>query len=250
MTVKGSAPPSAVIKKVQETGRAAVLRGSGNLRDGGAGVCILEIPVGMQRKTMRRRKGSVPRDGRREVEESPVRGLIRFIQLEKAGEEQKSGFSEVRNTEAVRTLLDLTLTGRPKGQYTVRLHTTGDISSPPASLGPPAMSSSSLSGAEGGFLGAVSIDATGRGELISEIDMPVWQMVGRGISVQRTSENILNQGLDSDGDNGHDNDDDEGLVVGVVARSAGVWENEKVVCGCSGKTVWEEREEMIAKGIN
>ncbi len=44
-------------------------------------------------------------------------------------------------------------------------------------------------------------------------------------------------------------EDGIGEVVGVVARSAGVWENEKVVCGCSGKTVWEEREEMIGKGM-
>lgn len=43
--------------------------------------------------------------------------------------------------------------------------------------------------------------------------------------------------------------EEEVEVAGVVARSAGVWENEKVVCGCSGKTVWEEREEMRGKGI-
>jgi len=39
------------------------------------------------------------------------------------------------------------------------------------------------------------------------------------------------------------------VVVGVVARSAGVWENEKVVCGCSGKTVWEERGDAVKRGM-
>ena len=39
------------------------------------------------------------------------------------------------------------------------------------------------------------------------------------------------------------------MVMGVVARSAGVWENEKMVCSCSGKTVWEEREEQVGRGM-
>ena len=59
-------------------------------------------------------------------------------------------------------------------------------------------------------------------------------MVGRGVVVERS---------------GEEKDRRNGLVLGVVARSAGVWENEKVVCACSEKTVWEEREEMVKKGI-
>lgn len=47
---------------------------------------------------------------------------------------------------------------------------------------------------------------------------------------------------------GEDKQGPDGVVLGVVARSAGVWENEKVVCACSGKTVWEEREEMVGRG--
>ena len=84
-----------------------------------------------------------------------------------------------------------------------------------------------------GELGKLEVDENGRGSLVGEIDWRVWQMVGRGIVVERL-------GKEEGGD---------GLVVGVVARSAGVWENEKVVCGCSGKTVWEEREEMVGKGM-
>lgn len=33
-------------------------------------------------------------------------------------------------------------------------------------------------------------------------------------------------------------------LSGIVARSAGLWENDKVVCTCSGKTVWEERHDF------
>lgn len=62
-------------------------------------------------------------------------------------------------------------------------------------------------------------------------------MVGRGVVVEK-----VDTGQDTGGG-------EDGIVVGVIARSAGVWENEKVVCGCSGKTVWEEREEMVGRGM-
>lgn len=38
-------------------------------------------------------------------------------------------------------------------------------------------------------------------------------------------------------------------LLGVVARSAGAWENNKSVCTCSGRTVWQERIEAFEKGI-
>lgn len=68
--------------------------------------------------------------------------------------------------------------------------------------------------------------------MVCELDWRVWEIVGRGIVGERSNERHT-----------------EGIVVGVIARSAGVWENDKVVCGCSGKTVWEEREEMVSKGM-
>ena len=94
-----------------------------------------------------------------------------------------------------------------------------------------------------GELGKVKVGEEGRGELVGEINWPIWEAVGRGIVVQR-------EGGGEHATDTEDNDRrEEEVVVGVVARSAGVWENEKVVCGCSGKTVWEEREEMVGKGM-
>ena len=91
-----------------------------------------------------------------------------------------------------------------------------------------------LEGDKTGELGNLEVDETGRGALLREVDWRVWEMVGRGVVVERL---------------GEDKERENGLVVGVVARSAGVWENEKMVCACSGKTVWEEREEMVGKGM-
>ena len=60
-------------------------------------------------------------------------------------------------------------------------------------------------------------------------------MVGRSIVVSRKTEGFEKE--------------DQDTLVGVVARSAGVWDNDKTVCSCSGKTVWEERKDQQAKGM-
>ena len=198
LTTTSTTPPSAIISTIQDTGRTAILRGSGKANS--AAVCILETPPPPT-------SPSVP-------ETSPVRGLARLIEL----------------SDRI-TLLDMTLTGLPEGNYNASIRQNGDISNVPGSMG---AVFTGLEGDKMGDLGKLEVDETGRGSLIGEVDWRVWEMVGRGVLVKK-----LEKG--KEGGNG--------LVVGVVARSAGVWENEKVVCGCSGKTVWEEREEMVGKGM-
>ena len=110
---------------------------------------------------------------------------------------------------------------------------TGDISRGVKSMG------SVFTGLEGnkkGELGILEVDTSGRGALIGEVDWRVWEIVGRGIMVRKIGDEESNA-------------DEGSVVMGVVARSAGVWENEKTVCSCSGKTVWEEREEQVSRGM-
>lgn len=198
LTTTSTTPPSAIISTIQDTGRTAILRGSGNRNS--AAVCILEIPPPPN-------PPSVP-------EASPVRGLARLIEL----------------SDRI-TLLDMTLTGLPTGPYNASIRQSGDISNVPGSMGGVF---TGLDGDKTGDLGNLQVDETGKGSLVGEVDWRVWEMVGRGLVVEGMGEKM---------------ERGNGLVVGVVARSAGVWENEKVVCACSGKTVWEEREEMLGKGM-
>ena len=198
LTTTSTTPPSTIISTIQDTGRTAILRGSGKVNS--AAVCILETPPPPT-------PPSVP-------EASPVRGLARLIEL----------------SDRI-TLLDMTLTGLPTGTYNASIRQGGDISDVPRSMGGVF---TGLEGDKTGNLGFLEVDATGKGSLVAEVEWRVWEMVGRGVVVERT---------------GEEKDRRNGFVVGVVARSAGVWENEKVVCACSGKTVWEEREEMVKKGM-
>jgi copper chaperone for superoxide dismutase len=40
------------------------------------------------------------------------------------------------------------------------------------------------------------------------------------------------------------NKDKNHYVAGIIARSAGVFENQKMVCACSGKTLWDEASKL------
>ena len=150
---------------------------------------------------------------------SPVRGLARLFQVNKT-----------------HTLIDLPLSGLNPGKYEARIRTAGDISEGVASLGKVWVGTEGLSTREGvvkGDLGTVEVDDKGRGAAYIAQEMSVWEIIGRGMSVMKEGA-VVNEG---DG------------VCGVLARSAGVWENDKVVCSCSGKTVWQEREEQTSRGI-
>ena len=202
VTTKGTEPPSNIIAAIQSTGREAILRGSGNPNT--AAVCILETPP--------------PDEVPKLAQPTPVRGLARLIEL---GERL--------------TMLDLTLTGMEKGSYRASVRISGDISAGKKSMG------GIFEGQEGkrdGHIGELEVDETGRGMLVGEIGWQVWEMVGRGVLVEKV-EDAKKDANEAGG----------GAVVGVIARSAGLWENEKTVCSCTGKTLWEEREQMVRRGM-
>lgn len=150
---------------------------------------------------------------------SPVRGLARLVQVNKT-----------------HTLVDLTLSGMAPGKYDARIRTAGNISDGIASMGKVWAGTEGLSTRDGvvkGDLGTIEVDDKGRGAAYIAQEISVWEIIGRGMSIMKADAQV------STGEG----------VRGVLARSAGVWENDKVVCSCSGKTVWEEREEQTGRGM-
>jgi len=151
-----------------------------------------------------------------------VRGLIRMVQV-----------------APNMTLLDMTLRGVSAGRYDVTVRDTGDISNGAASTGgiwdflqarqasPPRLAK--------GIFGTIEVSQSGLGSVFLDKPIQIWELIGRSIVVSRRQD-------------GFDKEDPDTLV-GVIARSAGVWDNDKTVCSCSGKTVWEERKEQAAKGM-
>ena len=89
------------------------------------------------------------------------------------------------------------------------------------------------------MFGTVQVGKDGVGSIFVDKPIQIWELIGRGFVVARQEQ---------DKDNKFDKNDADTLV-GVIARSAGAWENDKAVCSCSGKTVWQEREEQVGRGM-
>lgn len=201
ISVEGTAAPSAIVAAIQDTGRDAILRGSG--KSDGAAVCILETHS--------------------TAVSDHVRGLIRMVQV-----------------SSNMTIIDLTIRGLSPGTYHATVRETGDISSGAESAGGVwDMMRAKKEGAAGsakGIFGTVEVGKSGIGSVFLDKPVQIWEMIGRSIIVARQQDGRFDK-----------NDPD--TLVGVVARSAGVWDNDKTVCSCSGKTVWEERKEQVGKGM-
>lgn len=148
-----------------------------------------------------------------------VRGLVRMVQV-----------------SPTLTLVDLTIRGLQEGRYWATVRETGDISNG-------AISTAGLWKGDGegtlkGVFGTVSVGKNGMGSVFLDKPIQIWEMIGRGMVVSKQHE----------GDRKFEKND-ENTLVGVIARSAGVWDNDKTVCSCSGKTLWEERKDEVSKGM-
>ncbi|ODV72692.1 copper chaperone CCS1 [Cyberlindnera jadinii NRRL Y-1542] len=180
VSVTGIAAPSTIIQAIQDTGREAIIRGTG--KPNSAAVAILETFRG---------------------EAEPVKGLARMVSI---------GDNKL--------LVDITLSGLPTGTYKPSFRASGNISKGALTTG------DSLFKFED-----VKVDQTGSGQSFQSAPMNVADLIGRSFVVVEEKQELKD------------------ALAGVIARSAGVWENDKQVCSCSGKTVWQERQDAHAHGL-
>ncbi|KAJ3338948.1 hypothetical protein HDU93_008847 [Gonapodya sp. JEL0774] len=129
------------------------------------------------------------------------------------------GLARLMQVDDAICAVDVSLDGFPPHvDLVVRVHESGDISGGATTTGNLLYE-----------LGTVRTDADGRADFVAEArDFSVWDVIGRSIVVVDSS--AEKQGTI------HPDD----VVCGVVARSAGLFENTKKVCSCSGMTLWEE----------
>ncbi|KAJ5915225.1 hypothetical protein N7454_011120 [Penicillium verhagenii] len=203
--IEGTAPPSSIVSVIQDTGRDAILRGSGTTDS--SAVCILET-----------HSNTVA---------NKIRGLARMVQV-----------------SPNITLVDLTVNGIAPGKYWATIREAGDISQGAASTGGIWDSlKAKVLGSEAdtakeprGIFGSVDVDAKGRGNVFMDRPVAIWELIGRSMVLSSSKEGPFQR-------------EDVNTLVGVIARSAGVWDNDKMVCSCSGKNVWQERQEQVVQGM-
>lgn len=154
-----------------------------------------------------------------------VRGLARMVEVSKTV-----------------TLVDLTLRGVEPGTYRATIREYGSLADGASSTGP--VWKGDLTGQPDqksqvrGELGEVEIGRDGRGSIFLDRPFQVWEVIGHAFAVSRQNETA-----------GKSLQNDQNTVVGVIARSAGMWDNDKTVCSCTGKTLWEERKDEVKNGM-
>lgn len=155
------------------------------------------------------------------VNDREVRGLARMVQV-----------------APTTTLIDLTVRGVAPGTYAASIREYGDLKFGATSTGPVWAGGSGTTQPRG-ILGTVQVGSDGRGAVFLDHPFQVWEVIGHAMVVSRQHEGATEAELKND----------ENTVVGVIARSAGMWDNDKTVCSCTGKTLWEERKDEVKKGM-
>ncbi|KAJ4949583.1 hypothetical protein JOQ06_021093 [Pogonophryne albipinna] len=194
---------------IESTGRRAVLKGmGGSEQDLGSAVAMLA-------------------GGGR------IQGVVRFLQLSEQ-----------------RCLIDGTIDGLEPGPHGLHVHTLGDLTQDCLSCGEHYNPFGRQHGSPGdserhvGDLGNIVAGPDGRASFRQEdSQIKVWDVIGRSLVVD-AGEDDLGRGdhplSKQTGNSG------ERLACGIIARSAGLFQNAKQICACDGVTLWEERDRPIA----
>ncbi|KAK7504189.1 hypothetical protein BaRGS_00004493 [Batillaria attramentaria] len=82
-----------------------------------------------------------------------------------------------------------------------------------------------------GMLEELQVGQNGRATFrFDNMDLKVPELIGRSVIIHKGTQPSL----------------DTRLVCGIIARSAGLFQNTKRLCACDGVTIWEERNRPIA----
>ncbi|XP_035392548.1 copper chaperone for superoxide dismutase isoform X2 [Electrophorus electricus] len=194
---------------IESTGRKAVLKGLGGPEpDLGAAVAMLS--------------GA----GR-------VQGVVRFLQLSQDC-----------------CLIDGAIDGLDPGLHGLHVHEYGDLTQDCTSCGEHYNPFGKQHGGPEdkerhvGDLGNIVAAADGRATFrLEDSQLKVWDVIGRSLVVD-SGEDDLGKGdhplSSKTGNSG------ERLACGIIARSAGLFQNPKQICACDGVTLWEERDRPLA----
>ncbi|XP_012541350.1 copper chaperone for superoxide dismutase isoform X1 [Monomorium pharaonis] len=212
VTLETNLPYSVIQKRIESTGRQAVLKGYG---DGSSAVSMLGGNSGYSVGNL-------------------IRGVVRFAQTPEG------------------CIIDGTIDGLTPGEHGMHIHECGDISNGCDSVGehfnpnnsPHGGPEDDLSKRHVGDLGNILADIFGRASF-RRIDkfLKIPDIIGRSLVITKdpddfgrgdSSESIIN------GNTG------ARLACGIIARSSGLFQNTKKICACDGLTIWDERDRALA----
>lgn len=145
------------------------------------------------------------------------------------------GITRIVQSTMATSIIDGTLDGlSPNAAHRLGIHEYGDISDGCNSCGDifdvvnDTFGNHKLSNCRYGDLGYIHSDSSGRSTFRIESErIKVWNIIGRSMVVSSKCEN--------------DPPSWTKLACGIIARSAGLFENVKRICACDGTTIWNEK---------
>lgn len=126
-------------------------------------------------------------------------------------------------------VVDLTVSSLEKAEYYPQIRASGNLSDGAFSTGKIFYSFDPIT--LGGSEGENGKDKPALQKFL-KAPLNISDLIGRSFVLNKKSSDVSNDSL-----------------FGVIARSAGAWENDKYVCTCSGKTIWQERDDALKRGI-
>ncbi|CAH1792604.1 unnamed protein product, partial [Owenia fusiformis] len=142
---------------------------------------------------------------------SSIQGVVRMVQ-----------------SDADLCIIEGTVDGLQPGGHSIAIHELGDLSKGCESCGDifnPDNRNKKIYGSLG------NITANERGRATFRFENPtvkVWDIIGRSMMVKDDAETTKR------------------LACGIIARSAGLFQNSKKICACDGVTLWDERNVPLA----
>ncbi|XP_047522974.1 uncharacterized protein LOC125061545 [Pieris napi] len=163
------------------------------------------------------------------------------------------GVVRFQQTDQGPLVADGSIDGLSPGQHGLHVHDMGDISEGCQSIGVHFNPHKSSHGSpldppdrrHAGDLGNIVADENGRATFrILDNVLKVWDIVGRSIAVTSQPDDLGRGSSPLSKENGNSG---EPIACGIIARSAGIFQNPKRICACDGVVVWDERDRPLAR---
>lgn len=156
-----------------------------------------------------------------------IKGVVRFSSV--SGDQQVNG-----------CVVDGVIDGLTPGLHGIHIHECGDISNGCESLGKHynprntrhGSPDNDISDRHAGDLGNIEADIRGRATFrFTDKVITVGDIIGRSIVVTEHADDF---GLGNDENSMIDGNSGKRLACGIIARSAGIFQNFKKICACDG----------------
>lgn len=216
VTVNTDQPSSVILDSIEKIGFKAVLKGYGSAKHDmnlGAAVAMLGGTTGYSHVG--------------------INGVVRFVQINEN-----------------ECLVDGTIDGLTPGNHGFHVYECGDLSNGCENVGNHLNLKQTIHGSQNddhrhtGDLGNITANKEGRAVFYFKDKLiNVSNLIGRSVAVTEHEDDC---GKTKTNTSELDGNSGKKIACGIIARSSGLFENDKKICACDGVTLWEERDVPLA----